>query len=63
MRAIAFLERFSRLHGSKQTAPVTSLEGFSNAENFILISAQYEVYGDEIDIALNVRNTFITGAR
>ncbi|XP_071161241.1 uncharacterized protein [Mytilus edulis] len=49
VRAIAFLERFSRLHGSKQAAPVTSLEGFSNAENFILISAQYEVYGDEID--------------
>ena len=49
VRAIAFLERFSRLHGSKQTAPVTSLEGFSNAENFILISAQFEVYGEEID--------------
>ncbi|XP_063408738.1 uncharacterized protein LOC134692218 [Mytilus trossulus] len=49
VRAIAFLERFSRLHGSKQAAPVTSPEGFLNAENFILISAQYEVYGDEID--------------
>ncbi|XP_052062914.1 uncharacterized protein LOC127702663 [Mytilus californianus] len=49
VRAIAFLERFSRLHGSKQASSVTSFDSFSNAENFILISAQHEVYGDEID--------------
>ncbi|XP_071153733.1 uncharacterized protein [Mytilus edulis] len=35
--------------GSKQASSVTILDSFSNAENFILISAQHEVYGDEID--------------
>ncbi|XP_071166232.1 uncharacterized protein [Mytilus edulis] len=39
VRAIVFLERFSRLHGSKQASSVTSLDSFSNAENVILISA------------------------
>ncbi|XP_071166204.1 uncharacterized protein [Mytilus edulis] len=49
VRAIAFLKGFSRLHGSKQASSMTSLDSFSNAEKFILISAQHEVYGDEID--------------